>query len=500
MENDNEHSTLGTRLEILRRRWRYPALITPACILLAVFLAYALTPLYRSSGTVMLEPSSVPKEYVELATTYADQQFELIQRRVMTRDNLEALVRRIDPYPHLPEVSPRDKAGMIIDATEIERVDPVTFETLQESNAFSIHYNNPDPDLAAVVTKELVALFLDYNSKTSRERAAATYSFLLAESGKMRDSIGSMEKRLAEFKSRYGDALPQLEGRNMAALDSARRDYDAASAQARVAEERVNQLQLQLNGTSPTLFGAVTDPRNELATLKAELAEAQKRYTPEHPDVRRLKAAVQLLLAEQRTTRAPTTQADNPEYLSVASQLAAAKRELSALRATASRASAQMQSYSRSLQMTPSVEREYAQLARDYTLAQEHFREIQGKLTEAELAQALVAGEQGERFTLIRNPGTPSRPYSPNRLGVILLGLVLGVALGFGAATIAELSDSAVRSARDLTELTGYTMIAAVPRLLNAADRRAQRQRWAYVGVGFGLACVAVFTAIISSG
>jgi polysaccharide chain length determinant protein (PEP-CTERM system associated) len=502
IENESSTTTLGTRLEVLRRRWRYPALIIPSCVLLAVFVAFVVTPLYRSSGTIMLEPSSVPAKFVDIATTYADQQFELIQRRVMTAPNLVALVKKVDPYPEIKDATVADKAAMIAANTTIERVDPVTLETLQQSNAFSIHYDNPDPAMAKRIADELVKLFLEYNYRTRRERAAATYAFLKDEATKLSTSIQGMERRLAQFKSKYGDALPQAESRNLASLDNARRNYDAASAQMRLADEQVNQLQLQLNDLNPTLVGAISDPRNELAQLKADLAEAQKKYTPDHPDVKRLKRAVQDLVAQQRAGGGGggTAKPDNPDYLRVQSQLEAAKRNLQAQRAAVARAGADIQSYTKALEMTPSVEREYSQLSREYTLAQEHFREIQGKLTEADLGRAMVDSEQGERFTLIRNPNTPSSPHSPNRLGVILLGVVLGGALGFGGATLAEISDPAVRSARDLLELTGHTMIAAVPRLLNDADRHARRRRWAYAGLGFGTACAAVVVAVIANG
>jgi hypothetical protein len=286
----------------------------------------------------------------------------------------------------------------------------VTLETLAESNAFSIHYDNPDPRIAQAVAHELLGLFMDYNSRTRHERAAGTYRFLLSESSKLSNSIRDMESQLADFKTRYGDALPQAESRNLQALDAAERSYESTQAQIRLAQERVSMLSLQLDDLSPSLEGAVTDRRTQIATMRAELAEAQKRYTPEHPDVRRLRRAIQDLLAEDRAARSPGARVDNPQYLQVSSQLSAARRELAALRASAGRAADQVTQHSRSLRLTPSVEREYVQLARNYQLAQEHFRELQAKLTEAGLAQALVDEQQGERFMVVRDPALPRGP------------------------------------------------------------------------------------------
>ncbi len=154
----------------------------PAALLLAVYLAYALPPQYRSTATIMLEPSSISTELVRTTvTSYADQQIELVQRRVLTPENLAPLVKEFDPYPDKPELTANDKAQQVIADTLVERVDPITLEVLQESNAFSIHYHNADPARAKDVAQRISDLFLDFNRETRNERATSAYDFLLSQ-------------------------------------------------------------------------------------------------------------------------------------------------------------------------------------------------------------------------------------------------------------------------------------------------------------------------------
>ena len=48
----------------------------------------------------MLELSSVPKDIIETTViSYADQQIEIVQGRVMTVESLLRIVHEIDPYP-----------------------------------------------------------------------------------------------------------------------------------------------------------------------------------------------------------------------------------------------------------------------------------------------------------------------------------------------------------------------------------------------------------------
>ena len=60
----------------------------------------------------MLELSSIPKELIHTTVeAVANQEVELVRRRVMTIDNLETLMKEIDPYPNRPDLdSPRAKA------------------------------------------------------------------------------------------------------------------------------------------------------------------------------------------------------------------------------------------------------------------------------------------------------------------------------------------------------------------------------------------------------
>src|ERR1700692_2831292 len=93
-------SGLSGYTPILRRRAAYIAVIAPIFILLAVYLAFALTPLYQATATILLEPSSVdPKVVTTTVLSYSNQQIEIVQGRVMTTDTLKELVKEYDPYP-----------------------------------------------------------------------------------------------------------------------------------------------------------------------------------------------------------------------------------------------------------------------------------------------------------------------------------------------------------------------------------------------------------------
>ncbi|MEX2343359.1 MAG: Wzz/FepE/Etk N-terminal domain-containing protein [Steroidobacteraceae bacterium] len=479
-------SSLSDYLGVLRRRRVYLLTIIPAALLITVFLAYVLPPVYRASATILLESSSISEELVRTTVTnFADEQIEMMQRRVMTSDRLKDLVKEIDPYPDKSKLSASNKATQLISDTEIERVDPVTLEVLTVSNAFSIHYHNGDPQRAAKIAQRLADLFLDYNRQTRNQLASETYNFLLAQSKETERRIEELEQRIASFKSRYFDALPEVQTRNIAAAERVDRDLQNLEGQIRMAEERQELLKIQLSRMSPTLGGTAGNWRTELAMLQGQLAEARVRYTPDHPDVKRLQRQIEALAAKAGAEGdQPAVVPDNPDYLTVQSQLEGVEREVAALRTTAARARAQIARYETRLSTAPAVERDYAELTRSRDSLMAQYSELQGKLADANVARNLESEQMGARFTQIRTPRVPGQPYSPNRIGLILLGIVLGAALAVGLAALAESTDPSVRSARDLRELTAIPAIAAIPMISNEADRRRRQFLWAsYAGV-----------------
>jgi polysaccharide chain length determinant protein (PEP-CTERM system associated) len=457
---------------VLRRRAAYVAVILPLVTLSAVYLAFALPPLYRSTATILLEPSSVNNNVVaSTVISYSNEQIEIVEGRVLTVPTLQELVRQFDPYPKEPWLSSQQKAQRILQNTSVERVDPVTLKPEQESNAFSLHYNNPSSERAAEVAARLAQLFLTYNQRTRSQAAKEAAAFLASQAGDVTRQLRGIDDEIKQFKNQHGDALPEDMPRNQGEIDRVQHDLDTVQQEILQAEEKESLLSVQLSQTSPNLI-AQTGDLTDIATVRANLAAAQQRYTPDHPEVRRLKQALQALQTQQSAVAGGgiVKGADNPQYLSTASQLESTRHSLAALNARAGRLRASMANYEELLRRTPGVEREYSEIMRRRASLLTAYQQIQDKLQNAQLAANLESKEQGERFTLLRAPLPSLLPVFPNRIGLILLGLVLGGALTAIAIAIAETTDPAIRSAADFPDDPDAPLLASIPRILNSRD------------------------------
>jgi succinoglycan biosynthesis transport protein ExoP len=491
---------LGGYAPILRRRAAYIAVIAPLFILLAVYLAFSLTPLYESTATILLEPSSVdPKVVTTTVTSYSNQQIEIVQGRVMTEETLKQLVKEYDPYPGRG-LSPHQKAEEILSNTTIERVDAVTLKPLQESNAFSLHYRNPNNERAAEVTQRLGALFLTYNQKSRQQAAREASQFLAKQAEDVSRQMHGIDDEIKAFKNQHGDSLPEDVARNEASIDREQHDLENLQQEIARVEEKESLLAVQLSQTSPSMITNAGD-MTDLPTVRAKLAEAQQRYTPDHPEVKRLKQALQQLSAEQAAVgrNGIVANANNPMYQTTASQLTSARKELAQLRSEAARKTGLINQYEGLLRKTPGVEREYADIQRRRTALQGTYQAIQDKLQNAQIAQNFETAQGGERFTLIRAPIPASRPVYPNRIGLILLGVVLGGLFSAIAVAVAESGDANIRDVRDLPKIGDGLVLASIPHILNTGDRRRRRFAFASWAVAYAAAILVVGATVVSA-
>lgn len=503
MPTTTAHTTAaGNYLSILRRRFVYVATILPLIVFLCVLAAFGIPAQYQATATIMLEPSSVPKDIIESTVlSYSDQEIEIVQGRVMTVDALLPIVKEIDPYPDRPALSAAEKAQKLLEDTTLEKVDPVTMKPQAESNAFSLHYNNPRPALAVAIDDKLSQLFLTYNQKRRTEAAGEAAGFLQKQSQQVADKMREVDAEIAALKSKYGEALPEFTQRNQSTVEDTQRQLDGVQQQVLLAQEKESVLSVQLSQMSPNLItqsGDLTD----IATVRAKLTEAEQRYTPSHPEVQRLKRALETLMAQQAgsaTKNGIAVQSNNPAYQTTAAQLQAARNSLANLQALEGQLRAKLEQYRGLVAHTPAAEREVAEVMRRKEVLQNEYQRTQDKLANANLAETFESQQGGERFTLLRAPVLPHSPAYPNRVGLILLGLVLGATFTGIAVAIAESMDRTLHIGRDAAIFHDIPVLASIPVIRNSRDKRRRFLMFTSYAAAYSLAALAAGAVILSA-
>jgi uncharacterized protein involved in exopolysaccharide biosynthesis len=545
---------------IARRRWLLIGTFV-AVAAVALSVAFGLPSVYRSHGTILIEQQEIPQDLVQTTVTgFADQRIQLIRQRVMTTANLLGIVERYNLYAEDREREPSEV--VVENMREAINVEVMSADIVDRSGratkatiAFTVSFEDESPQLAQRVANELVTLYLNENVKTRTELATEASAFLGDESKRLAGTIEDLEARLATFKERNANLLPELAEFNRQLLERTLLDVTTAGREVGTLEERRALLKGQIAQTEEMYRfaagpgGHALTPAERLAALeeeyarlsaryksdhpdvtnlsrelqamreaaahergraasralqaaRADLAELERRYGPEHPDVERAQRTV-ARLEEQAPRNGRSSSTDghsetlrSPAALQLQTQLDAVEVDLGATRERRQELERRLKEYEGRVTQAPQVEREYRVLTRDLENAVTKYRELKAKELQAQMAQSLETERKGERFTLIEPPLQPEEPVKPNRPAIAFVGLVLALGSAVGAVALAEQADTTLRGYRAVARVSGALPLAAIPYMSSPADRRRRRRRVAGTGALAAAAGVAAAAAV----
>jgi uncharacterized coiled-coil DUF342 family protein len=244
----------------------------------------------------------------------------------------------------------------------------------------------------------------------------------------------------------------------------------------------------ELRKLGATTGGSAIERRKRITQLKAELAEKQGKYSDQHPEIKKLKNEIDRLEQDPKPVSAPQaiTSAENPAYIALTTQIHAADADIRAFRSQQASLKDKLQMYRQRLEEAPKVEQEYLALMRDYQNASSKHQEVMNKILEARISEGMEEGQKGEKFTLIDPASFPEKPVSPKRWLIFFAGVIMSLGAGAGTVVIVEHLDHSVKNSDDLERLTGLPVLGAIIRIETSEDiTRARRKRkltWAVTG------------------
>ena len=469
--------------------------------------------------------------------------------KVVEQYNLYAGMRKENPTE---EVIKRFIKDIEVEVISADVIDKRTHNATKATIAFTVSYNSRTPEIAQRVANELTSLFLGENLKSRERQAQETTTFLKQEAESLSAHIEEVEAKLSKFKQRASGALPELMPLNLQMMNQADRELVDLDQQIRSLQERKNYLEGELATIKPnTPILSVTGERildsvERLRALRAQYAGASASFAPDHPDVIKMKqeiaaleretgarpegeeitkqlidakarlatltdrlgaehpdvlqtnrtiAALQQDLARVGTGSVNRNQPrpENPAYINIQAQLNSVVSSLDGLKNSRTIVKRRLQDYASRVEKTPALEPDYLVLIRDRDTSAQKYQDIRSRLLEAKVSEGLEVQRKGERFSLIDPPGLPESPEKPNRKAIVLLGIILAMAGGAGAAALAEHLDHSIRTPEQLVRVAQAFPLAVIPYLPNQTDlARAMRRRSRIRIAGLGAVAIAL--------
>jgi uncharacterized protein involved in exopolysaccharide biosynthesis len=269
-EGPGQSLGLGHLWGILKRRVLYGVAAFSIVLLLGAFITAIQRPIYEAQGKVLVESQGIPTDLVRPTVSQtANERIQVIQQRIMTRDNLLGLVTKYKMFTREQQwMSATDILDLMRDRTIFELVDinSTPGRPGTATIAFTIKFRYENPEIATRVANDILTLMLSEDARNRTNSATETTAFLTRESQRLQGELAATEAQIVESRTKSTDP------------------------------------------TSPT-----TDPSKlqiiELTRLKEELAQKSSTYSAEHPAIKALKkkiAGMEQLIAQ--TPSAATAQ------------------------------------------------------------------------------------------------------------------------------------------------------------------------------------------------
>lgn len=326
-----------------------------------------------------------------------------------------------------------------------------------------------------------------------------------------------IQKQLADIELMMGSATSRLEAASRESKEEAPAPvfpliFNASPASAPVPSSK----------PEPQPKAEAKDPQEvQLEKLKAGLKELELRYAEKHPDIiltkrmikdlegrvekarlereaeekaRKLEAAKEAEKVKEAPAQpapvivsqgAPPAKGDSSKerkigdtraekeellrlglrYKEMESQLVATDLEIQRLKEEEVKITAQVGRYRERIENTPLREQAIADMTRDYQNTREAYNSLLQKTQEAGRAENLERRQKGEQFRIVDPARVPEKPFKPDLLKVILVGLFLSIAAGLGTGIFREQMDRSFHDASDLETVMSFRVLANIPRV-----------------------------------
>jgi uncharacterized protein involved in exopolysaccharide biosynthesis len=554
MDTDDRLINIDVLGALRRRKW-----IGIAVGVLGVAATSAIVamwpPTYMSTATILIEEPDVPADLVKsTVSTYANDRLQVIQQRVMTSQHLSNIIDQFHLYPdnHAPRSavvdSMRSKVTLAVVSANLtpgqqrqQRQQP------QASIAFTLSFEDQDPNVALEVAQRLTDLYLAENDRTRQEKAAGTTEFLSEQAKKLYADVQNLEKKLLDLRSKYNGSLPEQFAMNTQLLNQAQSQLMQNQADLQVLNDKKSYLQSQLGTISPytpmTENGRPATPQAQLmalelqysdlssrygqkhpdvvrlerqidalkkqiggvgtasldqakySQLQAQLDDALQRYGENHPEVKRLRRQLDELKADMAKApsassfTAPQGPPDNPMYLQLQNQLADVDSQVRGVNERSSALQNQIDALQKRILQTPIVEAEYNSLRNQHDAALQRYQSFKGKEADAEVAENMEQQSKGETFSVIEPAAFPDLPEKPNRQLLTIAGVFLAGMLAVAAMVAMDMMDPRIYEPKSLLQAFGEMPLATVPYIRTDGEVRGRRLRM------IGVASAAVIIA-----
>lgn len=455
--------------------------------LLAAVIVFVMTPIYRSTATVLIESSKSKVLSIEDVYSGISQNREHFQTQVEIIKSREVAIKTILKtrlWEHA-EFDPRakgdswkssvgfsDEPKEWTDALLAEAVFPrfsakLSIEPIRLSQLAKINFESSDPQLAARVANAIAEVYIENDFEARFKLTRQASSWLQDQLSDLRKKLNESEKALQEFREREG--IVDLKSVTQSGAGRQIEEVMGRLVEARMKRAEAENAYMQIKAapktadlsTLPAVLRnpIVGDAKRAEGMAERKLSEVSQRYGREHP--RYVQAEGELESARDNLRR------------QVESVVASVIREYEVARGTERTLEGVLSTAKGSVQTLNRKEGELSIYEREVEANRQMYDMFIKRTKETN-----VAGDLQSAIARVVDPAVVAEsPVKPKKMQIVMIAMVLGIFVGILAALLRDRLDNTLKTTEDVESRLRQPLLTSLPLLSKEEVARTRTAR-----------------------
>ncbi|WP_224957160.1 XrtA system polysaccharide chain length determinant [Geomonas subterranea] len=421
-------------------------------IMTAVFLlSFILPRKYEATSTVFIEKNVIGELVKGITVTPSMEQtisvltYEITSRTLLTKvaDSLDMTLGKS-----------QSENEVLIRNLQLN-----TQVKVKDRNLFTISYTDKNPKLARDYVNTLVRTYIEQNTSSKRGESYGATQFLSEQIKAFNEKLQKAEAEVNSYKREKGGVISINEGKLFEEINSAQQKlYDLELKRRQLEGMR----QVTRKGSDPLQL--------KLVALQKRLDELKVQYTDNYPEVLTVKGDIESVKEQLKLRKGGEVLSLDPQ------ELARIDAEIGALKVSEEGLKRYIASNRQLLQSIPQAKAGLAKLEVEWENQKKIYDQLFARHGQSEVSKQMEVQDKSTTFRIVDPALLPVKPSSPNRLKLMLLGIVGGLAGSFALLVLADQLDPSVKEVATVRE-SGLPVLAVIPRVRDPLGEAASRLR-----------------------
>lgn len=448
-----------------------------AIMTVITIVCYLLPNKYEAKSTVFIERSVIADLVKGLAVTpTVEDKIKALTYAINSRTLIMKVIDELDFNMKKNDGAETEKLVNDLQAN-------TNINIKDKEGLFIISFVGQNPKQARDYVNTLVRRYIEENISNKREDSYGATKFISEQLNAFRDKLEKAEDATNEFKRGRG---------SIASMDTSLLLKDINDAQQRVDDLKIKQAQLE------TALAAVNKSnsaiQSNLPQLQKKLQELQLQYTDSYPEIIKTKDEIKALEQQIKGGRGISKSANSPEQERMASELSALRQAEANLRGIIATNRGLLKSI-------PVAKAELEDLEREKNSQKTLYEQLVAREGQSEMSKQMEVQDKSTVFRIVDPAVMPIKPVSPNRLRILLMGILAGIGGGFGLVLLKDQMDHSIKNVAMVRTL-GLPLLAVIPHIHDpeqgALQTRRNRRLYVIAGVYFSFIVATVMLELLN--